>query len=92
MTAIVIYYILVNLVTFHLYRIDKRRAVQGDYRIPEAVLLTMSFIGGGLGAFCAMREFHHKTLHTVFAVGVPVALAIQTVLLVSVVVYCLIDT
>lgn len=81
--------LVMNLVAYHLYRIDKLRAEQSKYRIPEAVLLTVSFLGGAFGAFCAMHEYHHKTLHTIFAVGVPIALAIQTVLVIWAMVYCL---
>lgn len=83
------YIIIVNIVAFHLYRIDKQRAELGEYRISELVLLGVSFLGGALGAFCAMREYHHKTLHSVFAIGVPVVLVIQTALIMGAMIYCL---
>ena len=75
-----------------MYRIDKRRAEHDEYRIPETALLAVSFLGGALGAFCAMREFHHKKLHTTFDVGVPIAFVLQTILIVWVMRYCLIAT
>ena len=80
------------MVAFHLFRIDKNRAEQSEYRISEAVLLGVSFLGGALGAFCAMHEYHHKTLHTAFAIGVPIALVIQTVLIIWAMYHCLIAT
>lgn len=86
------YIIIINMVTFHMYHIDKRRAEHDEYRISETALLAFSFIGGALGAFCAMREFRHKTLHTMFAVGVPFALVLQTILIVWAMRYCLIAT
>ncbi|MBQ0128399.1 MAG: DUF1294 domain-containing protein [bacterium] len=84
------YIIVMNVVAFHMYRIDKQHAERGEYRISEAALLAVSFLGGALGAFCAMHEYRHKTLHTSFAVGVPLALLVQTVLVVWAMVYCLI--
>lgn len=83
------YVIIINVVSFHMYRIDKLRAEQDEYRIPETVLLAVAFLGGALGAFCAMREFRHKTLHTSFAVGVPIALLIQIALVVWMMARCL---
>ena len=87
-----LYIIIINIITFHLYRIDKWRAEQSEYRISEAILLGVSFLGGALGAFCAMREFRHKTLHSVFAIGVPLALIIQMALVIWVMYYCLLET
>lgn len=86
------YLIIINIVSFHLYRIDKRKAERGEYRIPETVLLGIAFLGGALGAFCAMREYRHKTLHTTFAVGVPIAMAIQIGLVLWVMIRCLLYT
>lgn len=87
-----LYIIIINIITFHLYRLDKWRAEQSEYRISEAILLGVSFLGGALGAFCAMREFRHKTLHSVFAIGVPLALIIQMALVIWVMYYCLLET
>lgn len=87
--AILLYIIVVNLVSFHLYKIDKLRAERDEYRISEAALLTVAFAGGALGAFCAMQEFRHKTFHTAFTVGVPIALVLQTALVVWAMIDCL---
>lgn len=87
-----LYVIAINVVSFHLYRIDKYRAEKGVFRISEATLLSVSFLGGALGAFCAMKEYHHKTLHNAFSIGVPVALVIQSALVLWAMLYCLLFT
>jgi uncharacterized membrane protein YsdA (DUF1294 family) len=61
-----IYFILVNLVTFFLYGIDKRRARKKKRRIKEALLLGLGLIGGGAGGFLGMKFFKHKTKKTYF--------------------------
>lgn len=89
MIVFMLYIIVMNVTSFHLYRSDKQRAERGEFRIPEAVLLGVAFLGGALGAFCAMHEYRHKTLHTSFAVGVPVALILQTILVIWIMVHSL---
>ena len=51
----------INVVTFCAYGIDKRAAVQGRWRIPEAYLHTLEFLGGWIGAYIAQKFFRHKT-------------------------------
>ena len=76
MTAPIAYLACINLFTFCLFCSDKRRARLGAWRIPERVLLGCSAAGGALGGLLAMHVAHHKTRKPVFAVGVPVLLAI----------------
>ena len=52
---------LMSVVTFILYVVDKAKAVNGGWRIPEKVLLLLSFLGGGIGGFLAMQIARHKT-------------------------------
>lgn len=73
----VVYLLVVNLITFFLYGIDKRRAVRKAWRIPESVLIGFAAIGGSVGAFLAMLVFRHKTKHAKFTVGVPLILVAQ---------------
>ena len=61
----------VNLISFILYGIDKRRAKRGLWRIPESVLILSVILGGGIGGWLGMRIFHHKTRKPLFAIGVP---------------------
>lgn len=71
------YLILMNLIAFALYGIDKRRAKQGAWRISEYTLLLVALLGGSLGALLGMRYFHHKTRHRKFRYGVPLILLLQ---------------
>lgn len=60
------YFILINILTFILYGIDKKKAIKGKYRISEYHLLLCSFIGGFIGSFFGMKLFHHKTKKILF--------------------------
>lgn len=57
----VVYHLcLINIVTFIAYGVDKRAAVNGAWRIPEANLHSLEFLGGWIGAFIGQKFFHHK--------------------------------
>lgn len=71
------YVITINVITLITYGIDKWKAKHNKWRIPEATLLMLAVIGGSIGALCAMKLFHHKTLHKKFYIGVPVILLLQ---------------
>ena len=55
------YLIGVSIVAFFTYAIDKNKAKRNAWRIPEKVLLTLSFIGGAAGGYLAMHAVRHKT-------------------------------
>ena len=55
--------IVLNIVTFLVYGIDKWKAKQGSWRISEATLLILAVIGGSIGALLGMKIWHHKTMH-----------------------------
>ena len=78
MMRLLLYYLLaINLLTFVLYGIDKVKAKHKRWRIPEAVLLWLSVLGGSPAALLAMHLFRHKTLHKKFHYGVPAILLVQ---------------
>ena len=72
--------LLINLISFAAYGIDKRRARKDKWRIPESTLLMLAFIGGVLGALAGMLVFHHKTRHWKFKILVPLFLLLQLAL------------
>ncbi|MBE6600135.1 MAG: DUF1294 domain-containing protein [Ruminococcaceae bacterium] len=61
-----IYLVVVNLITFFLYGIDKSKAKHRKWRIKESVLLGFGFFGGAIGALLGMVVFRHKTKHWYF--------------------------
>lgn len=55
----------INLVTVLAYYVDKRAARKGAWRVPEANLHTLEFLGGWPGALLAQKIFRHKTKNKV---------------------------
>lgn len=70
----------VNLLAFVLYGVDKLKAKKGAWRIPEATLLLVAFLGGSLGALLGMEVFRHKTKHAKFRILVPLFLILHIAL------------
>ena len=76
-----IYLALINVVTFFVYLKDKKAAEKGKDRVKIVTLLSLSFIGGSIGALCGMYILHHKTNKSYFTVGVPLMIVMQILLL-----------
>lgn len=79
-TAILIYLLAVNAVTFFVYGIDKYKAKHAKWRISEATLLLLAVIGGSIGAWLGMKVWRHKTKHKKFKYGVPAIFILQVAL------------
>ena len=75
------YLLLMSLVTFAFYAADKHKARRGAFRVPERVLLSLSFFGGAIGGLAAMRLVRHKTKHWYFVVVNWLGLVLQLALL-----------
>lgn len=71
----------VNLYSFILMGVDKRRAKRQQWRISERQLLLTALCFGGLGALAGMKLFRHKTKHASFRYGIPVMLILQLIVL-----------
>ncbi len=61
MNDLIEYLIIINLLTFFIYGLDKFLAKKHLIRIPEVVLLFLSLIGAPFGSLLGMKVFHHKT-------------------------------
>lgn len=51
----------ISIFTFVAYHFDKRRAISGRWRVPEAHLHFLELLGGWPAAFLAQRCLRHKT-------------------------------
>ena len=76
MSLMIVYLAAVNIVAFIMFGIDKKRAIKDQWRIPEATLLGLAFIGGSVGAFAGMQVFRHKTKHIHFKLFLPICAVI----------------
>jgi len=75
-----IYLVIINVVTFFMYGIDKWKAKKSKWRIRETALLGLAVLGGSIGAWLGMKVWHHKTQHKKFRYGLPLILIVQITL------------
>ena len=61
MKYLVIYIVIINLISFMAYGIDKWLAKRKYYRISERELFLFGLFGGSLGSLIGMVVFRHKT-------------------------------
>jgi uncharacterized membrane protein YsdA (DUF1294 family) len=87
-TSIIIlsYLVVINLIAFVLYGIDKKRAIRNEHRIRESALLWIARLGGAIGSWLGIKTFHHKTKHTKFRVIVPLWMIIWVAVIVLVII------
>ncbi len=52
----VIYFLLINLVSYVVMTMDKKLAIKGKKRISENVLFTLAILGGGIGSVISMKS------------------------------------
>lgn len=71
------YLLIINLIGFAAMGIDKKKAIQHKYRIPEKTLFLAAILGGSLGSIAGMQLFRHKTKHWYFVLGMPAILVLQ---------------
>ena len=79
---ILTYLVLMNLIAFIAFGIDKWKARNNAWRIPETTLFLLAILGGSIGAKLGMHIWHHKTKHLSFVIGVPAIMLLQVVLFV----------
>ncbi len=68
---IIIYIILINIFGFFIMWLDKYKAKNGKWRIPEKTLFIITALGGGIGTIAGMYTFRHKTQKLNFVIGFP---------------------
>ncbi|GHO47008.1 hypothetical protein KSX_51710 [Ktedonospora formicarum] len=82
MKLIIVYFIVLNIVTFVVYGLDKHAAKNRWQRVPENVLLLLAFAGGTPAAYFARNYFRHKTIKRPFINRLRLILIVQICLLV----------
>ena len=87
--GLLFYLATINLIAFLLYGIDKWKARHDKWRVTEARLLSISLLGGSLGAFLGMKVWHHKTQHKKFRFGLPLILILRLAIGIAVVYFAI---
>jgi uncharacterized membrane protein YsdA (DUF1294 family) len=64
--TVLIIFALLSLLGFTLVYLDKRKAVEHAWRIPEKTFFVLGLIGGAAGILIGMYVFRHKTRKAVF--------------------------
>ncbi len=77
-----IFLAVMSLIAVYAYTVDKVKAKKKAWRIPEKVLLSLSFFGGAAGGYLAMYTIRHKTKKWYFHVINWLGLIWQIILLV----------
>ena len=85
---LLLYLILINLLGFILYGVDKAKSKGKSRRISERTLLWVARLGGGLGCWLGIMLFRHKTKHTRFMILVPLWTVLWAAAVVLLVRYC----
>ncbi len=82
LSLVIAFLIILNLIGFALMGLDKRRAIRGLLRVPEATLFAIAIAGGSVGSILGMLIFRHKTRHLKFKIGLPIILLLQVLIVV----------
>ena len=77
MWVVISYLIVINIIAFIVFGVDKSRARRHAWRVPEATLFALAIFGGSIGAIAGMYFFRHKTRHWYFVIGMPLILILQ---------------
>jgi uncharacterized membrane protein YsdA (DUF1294 family) len=84
-SLLILYFVIINLISFIVMGLDKHKAQKRQWRIPESTLFVLALIGGSIGSILGMRIFHHKTRHWYFVYGMPAILIVQIILVLALV-------
>ncbi|WP_374226831.1 DUF1294 domain-containing protein [Ktedonobacter sp. SOSP1-85] len=74
---IISYFIVLNILTFVVYGLDKHSSRNRGRRVPENVLLLLAFAGGTPAAYVARNYFRHKTIKRPFITRLRLILIVQ---------------
>jgi len=84
LTYLEIYLLIINILSFILYGVDKIKAIKNKkhiQRISEKTLLFSSFLAGSIGSVLAMILFRHKIKKLSFMIKYILIVSIQVVIM-----------
>ena len=76
-----------NILVMLLYGVDKFKAKNRGRRVSEKTLISVAFLGGGVGAMFGMVVFNHKTSKIKFRIAIPLSVLFN-ILFVLPVIFC----
>ncbi len=76
---IILYILAINIIAFLAMGLDKWKAKNNAWRIPESTLMSLVLLGGGIGGIAGMYTFRHKTKKPKFYIGFPAILIFEIV-------------
>lgn len=76
---IVIVLLILNIFGFILVSLDKYKAKNRLWRIPERSFFILSILGGSVGVYIGLFLFNHKTRHWYFMTIIPLIILAQIV-------------
>jgi uncharacterized membrane protein YsdA (DUF1294 family) len=77
MNYLITYFIIINIVTFITFGLDKYYAIKNKFRVSESTLFCLCIIGGSFLGYVGMKVFRHKTKKLFFRIGVPLIMIIE---------------
>ena len=79
---IIYYLIIINVITFITFGLDKLFAIKNMYRVRESTLFSLCILGGTPLGYIGMKVFRHKTKKPFFKYGIPIIFIIQIILII----------
>ena len=80
LSVTLLYILLLNLVAFVAMWWDKRKAKRDEWRIAEATLLVLAYLGGAFGLLLGMYRFRHKTKKRFFQFAAILSIVVSLLL------------
>ena len=78
----VIFVLVMSVITFIVFGVDKWKARNDKWRTPESTLFLLAIFGGSIGTLLGMQIWRHKTQHWSFRLGIPLILMLQAAALI----------
>ena len=80
MKYIIYYLIIINIINFILFGIDKHFAIKKKRRIKNFTLLGICTLGGSIGGIIGMYTFRHKTQTWYYKYGILLIIILQIII------------